>query len=151
LFAEVKSELLKSVANGSEPRWPLEIGYINSYRRVMPESRTISQLEAEGYPWIGCECCKGTVWVPFKMLREHIPTLSAMTLDELGARMKWRSLRKPAASVLSGSAGRRSGVRQNVLVKAYRASARSTRLRMLPSFFTAFLTADFALPLFLDA
>ena len=32
----------------------------------MADSRTISQLEAEGYPWIGCECCKGTVWVPFK-------------------------------------------------------------------------------------
>src|SRR5712691_8147575 len=54
----------------------------------MADSRTISQLEAEGYPWIGCECCKGTVWVPFKMLRERIPMLSAMTLDQLGARMK---------------------------------------------------------------
>jgi hypothetical protein len=42
---------------------------------------------AEGYPWIGCECCKGTVWVPFKMLREQIPML-AMTLDQLGARMR---------------------------------------------------------------
>ena len=30
----------------------------------MADTRTISQLEAEGYPWIGCECCKGTVWVP---------------------------------------------------------------------------------------
>jgi hypothetical protein len=27
----------------------------------MADNRTISQLEAEGYPWIGCECCKGTV------------------------------------------------------------------------------------------
>jgi hypothetical protein len=35
----------------------------------MADNRTIFQLEAEGYPWIGCECCKGTVWVPFKMLR----------------------------------------------------------------------------------
>ncbi len=34
------------------------------------------------------ECCKGTVWVPFRMLRERIPLLSAMTLDQLGARMK---------------------------------------------------------------
>jgi len=50
----------------------------------MADTRTISQLEAEGYPWIGCECCKGTVWgVPFKMLRERIPMLSAMTLDQL--------------------------------------------------------------------
>jgi hypothetical protein len=54
----------------------------------MADTRTISQLEAEGYPWIGCECCKGTVWVPFKMLRERIPMLSAMTLDQLGARMR---------------------------------------------------------------
>jgi hypothetical protein len=52
------------------------------------DNRTISQLEAEGYPWIGCECCKGTVWVPFRMLRERIPMLSAMTLDQLGAKMK---------------------------------------------------------------
>ena len=29
----------------------------------MADNRTISQLEAEGYPWIGCERCKGTVWV----------------------------------------------------------------------------------------
>jgi hypothetical protein len=36
----------------------------------MADTRTISQLEADGYPWIGCECCKGTVWVPFKMTRE---------------------------------------------------------------------------------
>ena len=54
----------------------------------MADNRTISQLEAEGYPWIGCECCKGTVWVPFRMLRERIPMLSAMALDQLGAKMK---------------------------------------------------------------
>jgi hypothetical protein len=52
------------------------------------DNRTISQLEAEGYPWIGCECCKGTVWVSFRMLRERIPMLSAMTFDQLGARMR---------------------------------------------------------------
>jgi len=33
----------------------------------MADNRTNSQREAEGYPWIGCECCKDTVWVPFKM------------------------------------------------------------------------------------
>ncbi len=54
----------------------------------MADNRTISQLEAEVILWIGCECCKGTVWVPFKMLRERIPMLSAMTLDQLGAKMK---------------------------------------------------------------
>ena len=54
----------------------------------MTDTRTISQLEAEGYPWIGCECCKGTVWVPFKMIRQKIPGLSAWTLDELGGKMK---------------------------------------------------------------
>jgi hypothetical protein len=52
----------------------------------MADTRTISQLEAEGYPWIDCECCKGTVWVPFRMLRERIPMLSAMTLAQLGAK-----------------------------------------------------------------
>ena len=53
----------------------------------MADNRTISQLEAEGYPWIGCECCKGTVWVPFRMIRERLPNLNAMPLDELGAKM----------------------------------------------------------------
>jgi hypothetical protein len=51
----------------------------------MADNRTISQ------PRVilgGCECCKGTVWVPFKMLRERIPMLSAMTLDQLGAKMR---------------------------------------------------------------
>jgi len=43
----------------------------------MTDTRTISQLEAEGYPWIGCECCKGTVWVPFKMIRQKIPGFMA--------------------------------------------------------------------------
>ena len=54
----------------------------------MADNRTISQLEAEGYPWIGCECCKGTVRVPFRVLGERIPMLSAMTLDQFGAKMR---------------------------------------------------------------
>jgi hypothetical protein len=29
--------------------------------KTMADNRTISQLEAERYDWIGCECCKGTV------------------------------------------------------------------------------------------
>jgi len=37
----------------------------------MADNRTISQLEAEGYPWIGCK-----------------RLLSAMTLDQLGAKMR---------------------------------------------------------------
>jgi hypothetical protein len=40
-----------------------------------------------GRPWIGCECRKGTVWVPFKMIRQKIPGLSSWTL-ELGGKMK---------------------------------------------------------------
>jgi len=68
----------------------------------MPDNRTISQLEAEGYPWIGCECCKGTVWMPFKMLRERLPMLSAMTLDQLGAKMRC----VPGVSASRSSPGR---------------------------------------------
>jgi hypothetical protein len=53
----------------------------------MTDTRTISQLEAEGYPWIGCECCKGTVWVPFKMIRAGLTNANfvmvAETLTEL--------------------------------------------------------------------
>jgi hypothetical protein len=51
-------------------------------------SKTISQLEAEGYPWIGTECCVGTVWVPFKMIRLKLPSLSTMTLDDVGAKLR---------------------------------------------------------------
>ncbi len=47
-----------------------------------------SASDCPHYPWIGCECCKGTVWVPFRMIREKLPMLSAMTLDELGAKMR---------------------------------------------------------------
>jgi hypothetical protein len=46
---------------------------------AMAANRAISQLVAGGYPWIGCECCKGTVWVPFRMIREKLPMLNAMT------------------------------------------------------------------------
>ena len=67
----------------------------------MADSRAISQLEAQGYPWIGCECCKGTVWVPFRMLRDRIPMLSAMTLDQLGARMRCDKCDKRARAILS--------------------------------------------------
>jgi hypothetical protein len=45
-----------------------EIAVLQNLGKV---NRTISQLEAEDYPWIGCECCRATVWVPFKMLRER--------------------------------------------------------------------------------
>ena len=54
----------------------------------MPDTRTISQIEAEGYAWIGAECCNGTVWVPFKMIRAQLPTLSALTIDEVGAKLR---------------------------------------------------------------
>jgi hypothetical protein len=39
----------------------------------MTDTRTISQLDADGYQWIGCECGKGTVWVPFRMIRKTVP------------------------------------------------------------------------------
>ena len=51
----------------------------------MADNRTI---QAEDSQWIGCECCKGTGWVPFRMIRQKIPMLSAMTLDQLGAKMR---------------------------------------------------------------
>ena len=80
----------------------------------MTDTRTISQLEAEGYPWIGCECCKGTVWVTFKMIRQKVPMLSSWTLDELGAKM--RPLRQAARAILSRAAERRAGVCQGLLM-----------------------------------
>jgi hypothetical protein len=55
--------------------------------------KTISQLEAERFTHIECECrnpaCRNNVWYPFKLIREERPRLmlSAMTIAELGARM----------------------------------------------------------------
>jgi hypothetical protein len=65
----------------------------------MPDTRTISQLEAAGHQWIGAECCKGTTWVPFRMIREAHPDwlLSAMTLDEVGARLRCEACGKRPA------------------------------------------------------
>jgi hypothetical protein len=80
------------------------------------DNRTISQLEAEGYPWIGCECCKGTIWVPFKMLRERIPMLSAMTLDQLGAKMRCDKCgKRPERLILSCKSERHARVRSKPL------------------------------------
>ena len=45
---------------------PLAAGHPTRKVVVPGQWQTIApfpQLEAEGYPWIGCECCKGTVWV----------------------------------------------------------------------------------------
>lgn len=65
----------------------------------MPDTRTISQIEEAGYSWIGADCCKGTVWVPFKMIRKAHPQwpLSAMTLDEVGAKLRCRQCGKRPA------------------------------------------------------
>jgi hypothetical protein len=46
----------------------------------MTDTRTISQLETQGCPWIGCECCKGTISVPFKMIRQKVRGADAQTL-----------------------------------------------------------------------
>ena len=46
---------------------PIALRAWSRFDAGMIDKRTISQLETEGYRWIGCECCKGTVWVPFKM------------------------------------------------------------------------------------
>jgi len=50
------------------------------------DNRTISQHR----PKVSLDrvrVLQGTVWVPFRMLRERIPMLSAMTLDQLGAKI----------------------------------------------------------------
>jgi hypothetical protein len=55
--------------------------------------KTISELEAEHYTAILCECrdpaCRNRVAYPFKLIRLERPRLllSAMTIAELGARM----------------------------------------------------------------
>lgn len=54
----------------------------------MKDSRTVIELEAEGYHHICGECCKGYVWLPFRMLRESVPGLDTMTVDQIGARMR---------------------------------------------------------------
>jgi hypothetical protein len=56
--------------------------------RPTPDIRSIAEIEAAGYPWIGAACCKGTVWLPFKMLNARIPELSTLTVDQVGARLR---------------------------------------------------------------
>lgn len=59
----------------------------------MPDTRTISQLEAEGYTAVLCTCrnpsCRNCVGFPFDMIRSKRPRLmlSAMTIEELGRKM----------------------------------------------------------------
>jgi hypothetical protein len=57
---------------------------------MVADTRTISQIEAQRYDWIAAECCKGTVWVPFRMIRESHPRwpVSSMTVDEIGAKLR---------------------------------------------------------------
>ena len=52
-----------------------------------------SQFEAEGYDRV--RVLQGNGLGPFKMIRERIPMLSAMTLDQLGAKMKCDQCGKP--------------------------------------------------------
>ena len=56
----------------------------------MPDTRTIAELEAHRYAWIAAECCKGTVWVPFRMIRAAHPDwpLATMTLDDIGQKLR---------------------------------------------------------------
>lgn len=54
----------------------------------MTDSRTVAQLEADGFHHIAGECCKGTVWLPFRLLRAKRPDLDAMTVDQLGSRLR---------------------------------------------------------------
>jgi hypothetical protein len=66
----------------------------------VPDNRTISQLEAEGYDWIACVCCKGAVWAPFRIVRQKLPTVGSMTVDELGAKMRCEKCGLSAKTVL---------------------------------------------------
>jgi hypothetical protein len=79
--------------NWRTPLCPLEVGYIKSYRRAMPDSRTI--LPARGR-WLSLDRLRVLQREPFlvpgKMLRARIQTLSAMTLDKLGA-PRWNAIR----------------------------------------------------------
>jgi hypothetical protein len=52
----------------------------------MADTRTISQLEAEGYPWSGCGVLQGhTVWVPTtaKTLGISIPQALLTAAEEV--------------------------------------------------------------------
>jgi hypothetical protein len=52
------------------------------------------------YPWIGCECCKGTVWVPFRRTdpdaqrHDARPARRQMKCDRCGKRPE-RYTREP--------------------------------------------------------
>jgi hypothetical protein len=68
------------------------------------------------------------VWVPFRMLRERIPMLSAMTLDQLGARMRCDKCGKRPERYYPANQSDTPGVRSkdlDALVPPLRGSDRS--------------------------
>ena len=81
----------------------------------MTDTRTISQLEAEGYPWIGCECCKGAVWMPFKMNPADNPRAQFMDARRAGGQDEMRQMRQAARAILSRETVRRAGVFKELL------------------------------------
>ena len=56
----------------------------------MSDTRTIAEIEAAGFSWIAAECCKGTVWMPFRLIRANHPRLplATMTLDQVGQKLR---------------------------------------------------------------
>lgn len=61
----------------------------------MADSRTVIDLEAERYHHISAECCKGTTWVPFNLMRKRVKGLDTMTVDQIGAKMRCEQCGNP--------------------------------------------------------
>jgi hypothetical protein len=72
---------------------------------IAADTRTISQLEGERYFWIACECRKGTVLMPFRMLRAKDPAVVGDDTGRARRQDEMRPLRRPARLLLSCPAG----------------------------------------------
>ena len=55
------------------------------------------------------------MWVPFKMLRERLPMLSAMTLDQVGAKMRCDKCGKRPERYYAAKQERHAGVRSKLV------------------------------------
>jgi hypothetical protein len=62
------------------------------------------------YLWIGCECCKGTTWVPFKLIRQQRLKLMISAIVELGAKMRCGKYGSKDVLCKGGAAGRYAGI-----------------------------------------
>jgi hypothetical protein len=84
-----KPRLQPATRSPLEIQWPAtSLLHDLGWRRILMSLLSSQLRQFPPHSSSGTGDNPGTVWVPFKMLRERLPMLSAMTLDQLGAKMR---------------------------------------------------------------